>query len=308
MDSNETYYVFDRKDWQRFHGKLGTNHITKQELAQIKALNDNVSLEDVQVIYAPLRHLIHIYLKQYQQQRAAVADFLNREPKHVPFVIGIAGSVAVGKSTTARLLKLLLSRAYPDYKVQQITTDGFLYPNSELTRRGILDRKGFPESYDMEALINFMNAVKSDKANVLAPKYSHQIYDIIPDQFDVVDRPDILIVEGINVLQLPSNAPIYVSDFFDFSIYVDADPKLIEQWYLERFGVLLDTAFTDPDDYYYQYAIGDRQEAFAMAKDVWRDVNLKNLREYILPTRSRADLILHKSNNHLIDQVYLRKF
>lgn len=308
MDSNETYHVFDRKDWQRFHGKLGTNHITQQELAQVKALNDNVSLEDVQVIYAPLRHLIHIYLNQYQQQRTAVADFLNQKPKHVPFVIGIAGSVAVGKSTTARLLKLLLSRSYPNYKVQQITTDGFLYPNAELTRKNILDRKGFPESYDMEALINFMNAVKSDKHDVLAPKYSHQTYDIIPDQFDVVDCPDILIVEGINVLQLPSNAPIYVSDFFDFSIYVDADPKLIEQWYLERFGVLLDTAFTDPDDYYYQYAIGDRKEAFEMAKQVWQDVNLKNLEAYILPTRSRADLILHKTDHHLIDQVYLRKF
>ncbi|MFD1671462.1 type I pantothenate kinase [Agrilactobacillus yilanensis] len=308
MDSNETYDVFDRKDWQRFHGRLGTNHITQQELAQVKALNDNVSLEDVQVIYAPLRHLIHIYLNQYQQQRTAVSDFLNHPRRHVPFVIGIAGSVAVGKSTTARLLKLLLSRSYPNYKVQQITTDGFLYPNAELTRRGILDRKGFPESYDMEALINFMNAVKSDKPQVLAPKYSHQVYDIIPDQYDVVDRPDILIVEGINVLQLPSNAPIYVSDFFDFSIYVDADPKLVEQWYLERFGVLLDTAFTDPDNYYYQYAIGDRKAAFDMAKKVWRDVNLKNLRAYILPTRSRADLILHKSAHHLIDQVYLRKF
>nr|WP_230914337.1 type I pantothenate kinase [Agrilactobacillus fermenti] len=300
--------MFDRQQWRQFHGKLGDNHITQQELAQVKALNDKLSLEDVSVIYAPLRHLIHIFLNQFQRQQGALADFLNRSTEHVPFIIGIAGSVAVGKSTTARLLQLMLSRAYPNYKVQQITTDGFLYPNRVLAERHIMDRKGFPESYDMEALINFMDAVKDNVPNVKVPRYSHQVYDIVPGEYDIVDQPDILIVEGINVLQLPSNAPVFVSDFFDFSIYVDADPDLIEQWYLERFGVLLDTAFTDPNDYYYQYAIGDREDAFAMAKDVWRKVNLTNLKEFILPTRSRADVILHKTKHHLIDKVYLRKF
>ncbi|MCH4172227.1 MAG: type I pantothenate kinase [Lactobacillus sp.] len=308
MDSNKTYYAFSREQWQQFHGKMRTNNITPQELAQVKALNDNVSLEDVQVIYAPLRHLIHIFLNQYQLEQEALADFMAQKPRHVPFIIGIAGSVAVGKSTTARLLQLMLSRAYPNYKVQQITTDGFLYPNQILKQRGILNRKGFPESYDMEALLSFMNAVKGNRPHVVIPKYSHQVYDVIPDEYEEVDQPDILIVEGINVLQLPSNSPLFVSDFFDFSIYVDADPKLIEQWYLERFGVLLDTAFTDPDNYYYKFAIGDRDEAFQMAKDVWRDVNLKNLEQWILPTRSRADLILHKTHHHLIDQIFLRKF
>ncbi|MCD2257096.1 type I pantothenate kinase [Lactobacillus sp. CC-MHH1034] len=308
MDYDKTYYMFDRQQWRQFHGKLGDNHITQQELAQVKALNDKLSLEDVSVIYAPLRHLIHIFLNQFQRQQGALADFLNRSTEHVPFIIGIAGSVAVGKSTTARLLQLMLSRAYPNYKVQQITTDGFLYPNRVLAERHIMDRKGFPESYDMEALINFMDAVKDNVPNVKVPRYSHQVYDIVPGEYDIVDQPDILIVEGINVLQLPSNAPVFVSDFFDFSIYVDADPDLIEQWYLERFGVLLDTAFTDPNDYYYQYAIGDREDAFAMAKDVWRKVNLTNLKEFILPTRSRADVILHKTKHHLIDKVYLRKF
>ncbi|WP_416353755.1 type I pantothenate kinase [Agrilactobacillus fermenti] len=308
MDYDKTYYMFDRQQWRQFHGKLGDNHITQQELAQVKALNDKLSLEDVSVIYAPLRHLIHIFLNQFQRQQGALADFLNRSTEHVPFIIGIAGSVAVGKSTTARLLQLMLSRAYPNYKVQQITTDGFLYPNRVLSERHIMDRKGFPESYDMEALINFMDAVKDNLPKVKVPRYSHQVYDIVPGEYDIVDQPDILIVEGINVLQLPSNAPVFVSDFFDFSIYVDADPDLIEQWYLERFGVLLDTAFTDPNDYYYQYAIGDREDAFAMAKDVWRKVNLTNLKEFILPTRSRADVILHKTKHHLIDKVYLRKF
>lgn len=308
MDSNETYYVFDRAEWAQFHGRMFTNEITSQELAQVQALNDNVSLEDVKVIYQPLRHLIHMSLDQFHAKQEALSDFLDRPAKHVPFVIGIAGPVAVGKSTTARLLQLLLSRSYPNYKVQQITTDGFLFSNTELEKRGILDRKGFPESYDMDSLINFMNAVKANKAKVLAPRYSHQIYDIVPDEYDVVDQPDILIVEGINVLQLPSNVPVFVSDFFDFSVYVDADPKLIEQWYLERFGTLLDTAFTDPDNYYYDYAIGDRAVAFKDAVQVWQDVNLKNLQEYILPTRSRADLILHKSRHHLIDKIYLRKF
>jgi type I pantothenate kinase len=202
----------------------------------------------------------------------------------------------------------MLSRAYPDKRVQMITTDGFLYPNAELEKRGILDRKGFPESYNMDLLIHFLNNVKNNTGVVRAPKYSHQIYDIVPGEEEVLDHPDILIVEGINVLQLPTHEPIYVSDYFDLSIYVDADPELIEQWYLERFGMLLDTAFTDPTNYYYQYAIGDRKVAFDMARDVWDKVNLVNLNDYILPTKNRADVILHKTQNHVIDQVSLRKF
>lgn len=302
------FYKFDRAEWSQFHSQNFTS-VTDAELAQLRSLNDEISLDDVKTIYSPLRHLIHIRYEDYLGDMFTLSRFLGmqRNP-HTPFIIGIAGSVAVGKSTTARLLQLLLSRAYPDKRVQQITTDGFLYPNAELERRGILDRKGFPESYDMQLLIHFMNNVKNASGVVRAPKYSHQIYDIVPNEYEVIDRPDILIVEGINVLQLPSKQPIYVSDYFDFSIYVDADPTLIEQWYLERFGILLDTAFTDPSNYYYQYAIGNRKDAFDMARKVWRDVNLKNLNEYILPTKNRADIILHKTTGHKIDQVALRKW
>lgn len=307
MEAEMNYYKFSREEWANFHAHNFAS-VTDAELAQLRSLNDVISMDDVKTIYSPLRHLIHIRYKDYQDDERTLAQFLGLPYHAHPFIIGICGSVAVGKSTTARLLQLLLSRAYPDKRIQMITTDGFLYSNAELEKRGILDRKGFPESYDMDLLIHFLNNVKNNTGVVRAPKYSHQIYDIVPGEEEVIDHPDILIVEGINVLQLPSEQPIYISDYFDFSIYVDADPKDIEQWYLERFGMLLDTAFTDPTNYYYQYAIGDREDAFKMAREVWRDVNLKNLTEYILPTKNRADVILHKTANHLIDEVALRKF
>lgn len=304
----ENYNYYTRDEWRNFHGKNQLNTVTQEELHSIAALNDRISLKDVQEIYVPLRHLLHIYLHHYQHLVEDKADFRGVAPTHTPFLIGISGSVAVGKSTTARLLQLLLSRSLPNSKVQLITTDGFLYPNAELQRQGILDRKGFPESYDMEKLLTFLDQVKSNQPKIAVPRYSHQVYDVLSDHPDIIDRPDVLIVEGINVLQLPSNQQIYVSDYFDFSIYVDAKPDLIEEWYLDRFKVLLDTALQDPENYYYQYAIGDRAEALAMAHQVWRDVNLKNLREYILPTRNRADLILHKTQHHVIDKIGLRRY
>lgn len=206
MQSEMNYYKFDRAEWSQFHSQNFTN-VTDEELAQLRSLNDEISLDDVKMIYSPLRHLIHIRYEDYQGDMFTLSRFLGmqRNP-HTPFIIGIAGSVAVGKSTTARLLQLLLSRAYPEKRVQQMTTDGFLYPNAELERRGILDRKGFPESYDMELLIHFMNNVKNASGALRAPKYSHQIYDIVPGEYELIDRPDILIVEGINVLQLPSSS------------------------------------------------------------------------------------------------------
>jgi len=307
MQSQMNYYAFNRDEWRQFHTH-DFSSVTPAELEQLRSLNDEVSMDDVLTIYSPLRHLIHIRYRDYQTAMENQSEFLGIENTPRPFIIGIAGSVAVGKSTTARLLQLLLSRAYPDKKVQQITTDGFLYPNAELQRRGLMDKKGFPESYDMPKLIDFLNEVKNAESIVRAPKYSHQVYDVIPGEYDVIDHPDILIVEGINVLQLPSRQSIYASDYFDFSLYVDADPNLIEHWYLERFGLLLDTAFTDPTNYYYPYATGDRDQAFDMARQVWRDVNLRNLIAYILPTRERADVILHKVAHHQIDRVYLRKF
>ena len=235
------------------------------------------------------------------------ANFLRQPVHRVPYIIGIAGSVAVGKSTIARLLSILLNKLLPDKRVELMTTDGFLYPNAELERRGIMDRKGFPESYDMERLLKFLNDVKAGEPELKAPTYSHQIYDVQLDRPQLIEQPDILIVEGINTLQLPTNQRIYVSDYFDLSLYVDADPSLIEQWYLQRFGMLLDTAFTDPSNYYYPYSQGSRDEAFKMARDVWQRVDLPNLEEFILPTKSRANVILHKTVGHVVDRVYLRR-
>ncbi len=213
----------------------------------------------------------------------------------------------MGKSTLARLLQTILCHHYKDKKVDLITTDGFLYPNEILKERKIMDRKGFPESYDMHRLITFMGDVKSGKEKIQVPKYSHDVYDIIPDEYQIIDQPDILIVEGINTLQLPANEKIYVSDFFDFSFYVDAEPDNIEMWYLQRFGILVDTAFQDPNNYYNRFSDISREEAFGFAKEIWRTVNYKNLTEYILPTRFRADMIIHKTTDHYIDQILLRK-
>ena len=216
--------------------------------------------------------------------------------------------MAVGKSTTARLMQTMLQQKYPELTIELMTTDGFLWPTKDLVEKGILHRKGFPESYDMESLVNFLLDIKTGEEAVEAPVYSHEIYDIIPNEKQVIYPPDILIVEGINVLQLPPNREIYVSDFFDWSIYVDAEENLIEKWYLERFELLMERAKTQPDNFYYQFAIGDREEAIAMAKDVWKKTNLKNLKEYILPTKGRADFILHKTYGHHIDYVQVKKY
>ncbi|MCV3554856.1 type I pantothenate kinase [Pediococcus ethanolidurans] len=307
VEEDQSYYRFLKDDWKKLtpEAKLP---LSDQQLKAIKALNDRISLQDVQDIYVPLVHLLIKKFRSFQDWQATKTNFLQLPEKRVPFVIGISGSVAVGKSTTARLLQVLLTNFFPELHSQLITTDGFLYPNAELKKRQILDRKGFPESYDMASLLDFMGSVKNGQAKIQVPLYSHQSYDIVPDQFEIVDNPDILIVEGINVLQLPSNQTIYISDFFDWSIYVDANPELIEKWFLERFGILLDTAFHNPNDYYYEFAQWPRERAFAEAKKVWQRVDLPNLDEFILPTRSRANLILHKVEHHTMDAVYLRKY
>lgn len=307
MDSLRNYYSISREEWQDFY-RDPKAPLTEKELNKIKGFNDKISLQDVKDVYIPLTHLIHVYMKEYESLMLSRGLFMKSYVGLTPYMIGIAGSVAVGKSTTARLLQMIMSRTFRRRKVQLITTDGFLYSNAELEERGLMDRKGFPESYDMEKLIDFLSDIKNGKEDVKAPVYSHDIYDIVPDEYTLVNQPDILIVEGINVLQLPSNQQIYVSDFFDFSVYVDAEEALIRKWYLERFGALLDSAFQDPNNYYYDYAMGERDDAFAMAKYVWNTVNKKNLDDYILPTRSRADVILHKSEGHVIDQILLKKY
>ena len=301
------YDQFDRATWHSFFPSERVL-LSQANLDEIKSLNDQISIADVQEVYLPLIKLLQLQYQNYQQMHLQKMTFLKKSNRRVPYIIGIAGSVAVGKSTSARLLQILLHKLMPDLRVELITTDGFLYPNAELKKRGLMDRKGFPESYDMDKLLAFLNDVKAGEAEVMAPTYSHSVYDVLLDQPQIIKEPDILIVEGINVLQLPSKQPLFVSDFFDFSVYVDADAKLIEQWYLERFGLLLDTAFQDPSNYYYySYAQGDRQAAFDMARDVWQRIDLPNLNEYILPTRNRADIILHKTTNHKIDRIYLRE-
>lgn len=306
MQKSNTYYIFEREEWKDLNTN-GSFSMTDKELEALASLNDNVSLKDVREIYVPLASILDIFIKSYNEQQKNFKKLLGVTTKKAPYVIGIAGSVAVGKSTLARLLQTILEQYYKNQKVDLITTDGFLYPNEVLESKGIMDRKGFPESYDMHRLITFMGDVKSGKENIQVPKYSHAIYNIVPDEYITVDQPDILIVEGINTLQLPANEKIYASDFFDFSFYVDAEPENIEKWYLQRFGILVDTSFQDASNFYNIFADVERQEAFAYAKNIWKNVNLRNLEDYILPTRFRADVILHKTTNHYIDQILLRK-
>lgn len=300
------YDILTRKKWKNLFQLQHTN-ISKETLQDLTSANDKVSIADVEDIYIPLIRYLELHWVQYRHLQLDRALFLNQTTSKAPFIIGIAGSVAVGKSTTARLLKHLLTQLYPDLKTDLVTTDGFLYPTAILKEKGILDKKGFPESYDMEALLNFLDDIKSGNP-AKAPVYSHHTYDIVAGAYTEIINPDILIVEGINVLQNPNNQQIYMSDFFDFSIYIDADIEIIETWYLERFNMLLDVAKHNPDDYYYSYAIGNRNDAMEMAKKVWKNVNKRNLENYILPTKNRADLILHKSHNHQIDELYLKKY
>jgi type I pantothenate kinase len=286
--------------------------LVPRDLASLSGLIEDLSVDEVETIYLPMSRMLNLYVAASQELHAVTSRFLGRRDGKVPFIIGVGGSVAVGKSTTARVLKALLAR-WPDHpRVDLITTDGFLWPNRELEIRGIMHRKGFPESFDTARLLNFLGDVKSGKENVSAPVYSHFHYDIIPGQETVVDRPDILIVEGLNVLQ-PARLPRggeaipFVSDFFDFSIYLDADPAIIEDWYVKRFMRLRQTAFRDPAAYFHRYAMLSIEEAQAKALEIWTTINRINLDENILPTRQRARLILRKSEDHRIESVALRK-
>ena len=295
----------NRETWQSLHRKT-TPPLTEEELDSIKSFNDQISLQDVTDIYLPLANLIQIYKRSKEDLAFSKGIFLQRESKKQPFIIGVSGSVAVGKSTTSRLLQILLSRIVPGASVELVTTDGFLYPNSVLIEQDILNRKGFPESYDMEALLNFLDQLKNGQ-DVDIPVYSHEIYDIVPGQKQRVEAADFVIVEGINVFQNPHNARLYITDFFDFSIYVDAAVEDIESWYLDRFLKLLSFAQDDPGNYYYRFTQLPLSEVKDFAHQVWTSINLTNLQNYIEPTRNRAEVILHKSKNHEIDEIYLKK-
>lgn len=294
-----------RQTWQRLHRDT-TVPLTQEELNSIKSLNDKISLKEVLDIYLPLINLISIYKKASEDLSFFKSIFLQEKNRSRPFIIGISGSVAVGKSTTSRLLQILLSRRFKWASVEMVTTDGFLYPNRVLEEKNILDRKGFPESYDMELLLNFLDSIKNGEEFEI-PVYSHEVYDIISDEKVTIQPVDFLIVEGINVFQNPQNQTLYVSDYFDLSIYVDADVVNIETWYLERFQTLLKLAEKDPNNYYHRFTQMPFNQVLAIAQDTWKNINLANLEKYIEPTRSRADIILHKGQNHEIDKIYLKK-
>ena len=308
LDSLSPYLEIARADWAEL-SKSTTPPLSEEEVNNLKGLGDFLDLREVNEVYLPVSRLLSLYATSVQNLHENTSDFFGSTEAKTPFIIGIAGSVAVGKSTVARLLKLLMKRWAGIPNVELVTTDGFLYPNQELERRGLMAKKGFPESYDRKALLKFVSDIKSGKQNVSAPVYSHLAYDIVPDEVVTVTAPDVLIVEGLTMLQPPAlGQEVAISDYFDFSIYIDADVENIEKWYLSRFETLWTTAFTNPDSYFHKLTTElNHEQAMERARGFWRDINLPNLIENIEPTRSRATLVMKKSAEHRVDKVLLRK-
>ena len=305
------YIQFDIEEWAAFRDDTPLT-LTEEEVRRLRALGDPIALDEVRRIYLSLSRLLASHVEATIGLFKERSRFLHLRGQKTPFVIGIAGPVAVGKSTTARILQELLSRWPASPKVDLITTDGFLHNNEYLRENDLMDRKGFPESFDRRRLLDFLSRIKAGERNVQAPTYSHLVYDVVPGEFKTVDQPDILIFEGINVLQvsdLPKNGDSvpFVSDYFDFSIYIDADEKVIEDWYVTRFMRLRDTAFRKPESFFHRYSEISEDAAHAIALDLWSRINLANLHENILPTRQRADLVLHKGEDHAVDRVALRR-
>ncbi|MFT3803702.1 MAG: type I pantothenate kinase [Burkholderiaceae bacterium] len=308
------YIDFEREEWARLRSNTPLT-LSEADLASLRGVNDQVSMADVEDVYLPLSRLLNLHFRSARGLSGVKDEFLGRLVGNRPYVIAIAGSVAVGKSTFARVLQALLAR-WPDHpSVALVTTDGFLYPLAELKERDLLDRKGFPESYDRRRMIQFLADAKAGKRCITAPVYSHRAYDIVPNESLIIEQPDILIFEGLNVLQPATLDPTYrtapsliVSDFFDFSIYVDAAVDYIERWYIDRFLSLQRTVFRNPDSYFHHYKDLNTDEATAVARKIWAEINLVNLRDNIEPTRERANVVLRKAADHSIDSLRLRQF
>ena len=304
-EADGRYLTFSRDEWADLRAATPLT-LREADLQELRGLTDRIDLDEVAAIYLPLTRLLNLYVAATQNLHKVSAAFLGTLAPKVPYVIGVAGSVAVGKSTFARILQALLAR-WPDHpQVGLVTTDGFLHPNAVLAERGIMNRKGFPESYDTRRLIEFLRELKSGASQASAPVYSHVVYDIVEGDEVVVNRPDILILEGLNVLQV-GGADEFVSDYFDFSIYIDADESHIEEWYVQRFLKLCETVFQDPNSFFQNYAHLSHDEAVATARGIWREINGKNLRENIAPTRTRASLLLRKGLDHRVTDVSLRR-
>ncbi|HEX9320787.1 MAG TPA: type I pantothenate kinase [Xanthobacteraceae bacterium] len=305
------YRSFSRAEWAALREDTPMT-LTPGEVSELRSLNDRLDMEEVEAIYLPISRLLSLYVAATQRLFRAQQRFLGTEDVKMPYLIGIAGSVAVGKSTTARVLKALLARWPNTPKVELVTTDGFLYPNAVLERESLMEKKGFPESYDLPGLLRFLNEVKAGQRPARAPVYSHLVYDVVPNESIEIDHPDILIVEGLNVFQVgrpprDGKAIPFVSDFFDFSIYLDADEDVLRHWYVDRFLMLRETAFRDPKSYFHRYSRLADAEAVETATSIWTRINLLNLRENILPTRRRAHLILTKDASHTVTEVSLRR-